>query len=118
MLDNVALYRRPTPAGSSAPLYYEGFGTDFPTQRLALPVAVRVFPGEVFQPPRLWGERVYSRLFYWNESAHGGHFAAFEQPAVFVQELPAPLPQHLCGLELMSCQRGLPDTIATTIKRA
>jgi hypothetical protein len=39
--------------------------------------------------PRLWGERVYSRLFYWNEAARGGHFAAFEQPAVFVEELRA-----------------------------
>jgi hypothetical protein len=37
----------------------------------------------------LWGERVYSRLFYWNEAARGGHFAAFEQPGVFVEELRA-----------------------------
>ena len=50
---------------------------------------VSIFPGELFRPPRLWGERVYSRLFYWNEAAHGGHFAAFEQPAVFVEELRA-----------------------------
>jgi hypothetical protein len=50
---------------------------------------VSIFPGELFLPPRLWGERVYSRLFYWNEAARGGHFAAFEQPAVFVEELRA-----------------------------
>jgi hypothetical protein len=66
-----------------------GESTDFSTQRLDLPVAVSIFPGELFLPPRLWGERVYSRLFYWNEAAHGGHFAAFEQPAIFVEELRA-----------------------------
>jgi pimeloyl-ACP methyl ester carboxylesterase len=76
-------------AASSARLYYESYATDFSTQRLDLPVAVSIFPGEVYQPPRLWGERVYSRLFYWNEAARGGHFAAFEQPVVFVAELRA-----------------------------
>ena len=50
---------------------------------------VSIFPGEVFQPPRVWGERVYSRLFYWNQAAHGGHFAAFEKPGLFVDELRA-----------------------------
>jgi pimeloyl-ACP methyl ester carboxylesterase len=89
MLDNISLYWLTNTAASSARLYYESYATDFSTQRLDLPVAVSIFPGEVFQPPRLWGERVYSRLFYWNEAAHGGHFAAFEQPAVFVEELRA-----------------------------
>ncbi|HEX9469707.1 MAG TPA: epoxide hydrolase [Bradyrhizobium sp.] len=89
MLDNISLYWLTNTAASSARLYFESFATDFSTQRLDLPVAVSIFPGEVFQPPRLWGERVYSRLFYWNEAAHGGHFAAFEQPAVFVEELRA-----------------------------
>jgi len=89
MLDNISLYWLTNTAASSARLYYESFATDFSTQRLDLPVAVSIFPGELFRPPRLWGERVYSRLFYWNEAAHGGHFAAFEQPAVFVEELRA-----------------------------
>jgi len=89
MLDNISLYWLTNTAASSARLYYESFGTDLSTQRLDLPVAVSIFPGELFRPPRLWGERVYSRLFYWNETAHGGHFAAFEQPAVFVEELRA-----------------------------
>src|SRR6266404_1996127 len=89
MLDNISLYWLTNTAASSARLYFESFATDFSTQRVDLPVAVSIFPGEVFQPPRLWGERVYSRLFYWNEAAHGGHFAAFEQPAVFVEELRA-----------------------------
>jgi len=91
MLDNISLYWLTDTAASSARLYYESFATDFSTQRLDLPVAVSIFPGELFQPPRLWGERVYSRLFYWHEAARGGHFAAFEQPAVFVEELRAAL---------------------------
>jgi pimeloyl-ACP methyl ester carboxylesterase len=89
MLDNISLYWLTNTAASSARLYYESYGTDFSMQRLDLPVAVSIFPGELFRPPRLWGERVYSRLFYWNEAARGGHFAAFEQPAVFVEELRA-----------------------------
>jgi len=89
MLDNISLYWLTNTATSSARLYKESFGTDFSTQRLDLPVAVSSFPGEIFRPPRLWGERVYARLFYWNEAARGGHFAAFEQPAVFVEELRA-----------------------------
>jgi epoxide hydrolase len=89
MLDNISLYWFSNTAASTARLYYESYGTDFSTQRLDLPVAVSIFPGELFRPPRLWGDRVYSRLFYWNEAARGGHFAAFEQPAVFVEELRA-----------------------------
>src|SRR5246500_1349749 len=89
MLDNISLYWLTNTATSSARLYKESFGTDFSTQRLDLPVAVSSFPGEIFRPPRLWGERVYLRLFYLNEDARGGHFAAFEQPAVFVEELRA-----------------------------
>jgi pimeloyl-ACP methyl ester carboxylesterase len=89
MLDNISLYWLTNTAASSARLYHESFGTDFTTQRLDVPVAVSVFPGELFRPPRLWGQRIYSRLFYWNEAAHGGHFAAFEQPTVFVEELRA-----------------------------
>jgi pimeloyl-ACP methyl ester carboxylesterase len=87
MLDNISLYWLANTAASSARLYYESFTADFSTQKLDLPVAVSIFPGELFQPPRLWGERVYSRLFYWNRASRGGHFAAFEQPAVFVEEL-------------------------------
>ena len=56
-----------------------------------MPVAVSVFPGELYRPLKLWGERVYSNLIYWNEVARGGHFAAFEQPHLFVAELRASL---------------------------
>ena len=54
-----------------------------------MPVGVSVFPGEIARPLKVWGERTYSKLFYWNEVPKGGHFAAFEQPSLFVAELRA-----------------------------
>jgi pimeloyl-ACP methyl ester carboxylesterase len=87
ILDNITLYWLTDSGASSARLYAESFTTDFSTQKLDLPVAVSIFPGELYHPPRKWGERVYSRLYYWNEAARGGHFAAFEQPLLFTAEL-------------------------------
>lgn len=62
-------------------------GVNFERIRAAIPMAVSVFPDEIFAPPRAWCEPTYRRLFYWNRTARGGHFAAFEQPAIFVAEL-------------------------------
>jgi len=87
MLDNIMLYWLSNTAASSARLYFESFATDFSTQKLDIPVAVSVFPGELYRPLKVWGERAYSKLYYWNEVAKGGHFAAFEQPEIFVAEL-------------------------------
>jgi len=87
MLDNIMLYWLTDTAASSARLYAESFATDFSPQKLDLPVAVSVFPGELYRPLRVWGERMYSNIIYWGEASRGGHFAAFEQPALFVQEL-------------------------------
>jgi epoxide hydrolase len=87
ILDNIMLYWLPNTGASSARLYFESFATDFSTQKLDIPVAVSVFPGELYRPLKVWGERAYSKLFYWNEVARGGHFAAFEQPEIFVEEL-------------------------------
>lgn len=87
ILDNITLYWLTGSGASSARLYAESFNTDFSTQQLDLPVAVSLFPGELYRPPRKWGERVYSRLYYWHDAARGGHFAAFEQPALFTAEL-------------------------------
>src|SRR5712671_1128211 len=87
LLDNIMLYWLTNTGASSARLYFESFATDFSRQQLDMPVAVSVFPGEVFQPPKVWGERTYSKLVYWNVVAMGGHFAAFEQPDLFVAEL-------------------------------
>ncbi|NYE62774.1 pimeloyl-ACP methyl ester carboxylesterase [Duganella sp. 1224] len=87
MLDNISLYWLTDSGASSARLYAESFTTDFATQKLDLPVAVSLFPGELYHPPRKWAERVYAKLYYWNEAARGGHFAAFEQPTLFTAEL-------------------------------
>jgi pimeloyl-ACP methyl ester carboxylesterase len=89
MLDDITLYWLTGTAASSARLYAESFGTDFSIQKLDIPVGVSIFPGELYHPPKLWGERTYSKLFYWNDVSKGGHFAAFEQPELFVAELRA-----------------------------
>ena len=87
MLNNISLYWLTSTAASSARLYAESFYTDFSTQKLDFPVAVSVFPGELYRPLKLWAERIYPQLIYWNEASKGGHFAAFEQPGIFVAEL-------------------------------
>ena len=87
MLDDISLYWFTDTAASSARLYFESFRNDFARMPLDLPVAVSLFKGDTFTPPKVWGERTYSKLFYWNEAPKGGHFAAFEQPELFVAEL-------------------------------
>jgi len=87
MLDDISLYWLTDTAASSARLYYESFGKDFVRMPLELPVAVSIFKGDIFAPPKVWGEETYSKLFYWNEVPKGGHFAALEQPDLFVTEL-------------------------------
>ncbi len=60
---------------------------------LELPVGVTIFKGETFTPPKVWAERTYQNLYYWNEVPKGGHFAAMEQPAQFVLEMRSALRQ-------------------------
>ena len=59
------------------------------TAEFALPVAVTVFPGEIYRAPKSWAERAYPKLVYFNEVDKGGHFAAWEQPELFATELRA-----------------------------
>src|SRR6202007_1176600 len=87
MLDDISLYWFTDTAASSARLYFESFREDFVRMPLELPVAISIFKGDMFTPPKVWGERTYSKLFYWNEVSKGGHFAALEQPESFVAEL-------------------------------
>jgi len=87
MLDDITLYWLTDTAASSARLYYESFAKDFARMPLDLPVAVSIFKGDFFAPPKTWGDQTYSKLFYWNEVSKGGHFAALEQPELFVAEL-------------------------------
>jgi len=87
MLDDITLYWLTNTAASSARIYYESFRKDFVRMPFELPIAVSIFKGDMFTPPKVWGERTYSKLFYWNEVPRGGHFAALEQPQLFVSEL-------------------------------
>ena len=72
---------------SSARLYTEFKGGFFHDLNIALPAAVSVFPEEIYQTPRSWAERAYSNLVHFNELPRGGHFAAWEQPQLFAEEL-------------------------------
>ena len=86
MLDNIMLYWLPASAASSARLYWESMA-NFASGATDLPVACSIFPGEITRPARKWAERKYSNLIYWGEPTRGGHFAAFEQPGIFVNEI-------------------------------
>jgi pimeloyl-ACP methyl ester carboxylesterase len=87
MLDDISLYWLTDTAASSARLYFESWGKDFGRMPIDLPVAVSIFKGDFFTPPKVWGDETYSKLFYWNEVPKGGHFAALERPDLFVAEL-------------------------------
>jgi pimeloyl-ACP methyl ester carboxylesterase len=88
ILDNITLYWLTRTAVSSARLYWESFTKDLLTTRLDLPTGVSVFPKEIFQTPRVWAERVYGNLIHFNNTIpRGGHFAAWEQPATFTDEV-------------------------------
>jgi pimeloyl-ACP methyl ester carboxylesterase len=89
LLDNVMLYWLTASGASAARLYWESFRSSFNPDppRVLLPTACSLFAREIARPPRSWVERRYVALKYWNEVPRGGHFAAFEQPALFVDEL-------------------------------
>ena len=87
MLDDITLYWLTDTAASSARVYFESFAKDFARMPIDLRVAVSIFKGDFFTPPKVWGDQTYSKLFYWNEVPKGGHFAALEQPELFVPEL-------------------------------
>jgi pimeloyl-ACP methyl ester carboxylesterase len=87
ILDNVTLYWLTNTTVSSARIYWENKFAFFAPKHVAIPVAVSAFPDEVFQTPRSWTERAYPKLIYYNRLEKGGHFAAWEQPAIFATEL-------------------------------
>ncbi len=87
ILDNITLYWLTNTGVSSSRLYWEYKGGFFNTKGVAIPVAVSVFPGEQYEAPRSWTERAYPKLLHYNRVAKGGHFAAWEEPSLFVQEL-------------------------------
>ncbi|HVK49109.1 MAG TPA: epoxide hydrolase [Pseudobacter sp.] len=94
ILDDITLYWLTGTAGSSAQLYWQNNNNNFnvveqKTREIKVPVAITVFPGEIYQAPETWARRAYPKLIYFNEVNNGGHFAAWEQPQLFAQELRA-----------------------------
>jgi pimeloyl-ACP methyl ester carboxylesterase len=87
ILDNVTLYWLTKTAVSSARLYWENKLAFFDVKNVPIPVAVSVFPDEIYAAPRSWTERAYPRLIHYNKLEVGGHFAAWEQPDLFSAEL-------------------------------
>ncbi|MGZ3657880.1 MAG: epoxide hydrolase family protein [Bdellovibrionota bacterium] len=89
VLDNVTLYWLTNTAISSARLYWENKLAFFNVKHITIPVAVSVFPDEIYPAPRSWAERAFPKLIYFNKVSKGGHFAAWEQPVLFVNEMRA-----------------------------
>jgi pimeloyl-ACP methyl ester carboxylesterase len=90
VLDNVTLTWLTNTAISSARLYWENkFASCFGVKGVSIPVAVSVFPDELYPAPRSWAERAYPRLIHYNKLDKGGHFAAWEQPQLLSEEVRA-----------------------------
>jgi pimeloyl-ACP methyl ester carboxylesterase len=93
VLDNVTMYWVTNTAISSARLYWDTAQTSkagfFDARGVKIPVAVTVFPDEIYAAPRSWAQRAYSKLIYFSKLPKGGHFAAWEQPESFVHEMRA-----------------------------
>ena len=87
LLDNISVYWFTGTGASSARMYWESTATGFIPVEVNVPTGVSIFPKEILQPSRRWAERNYKNLVHWNELDKGGHFAAFEQPELFVEEL-------------------------------
>lgn len=87
ILDNVMLYWLPANGASAARLYWESFGAIGKSGPVMLPAGVSTFPREITKAPRKWAERILQNLVYWNDAPRGGHFAAWEQPQIFVEEV-------------------------------
>ncbi|MGO8947871.1 MAG: epoxide hydrolase family protein [Ktedonobacterales bacterium] len=89
VLDNVTLYWLTTTAVSSARLYWESKLAFFAPKGVTIPTAVSVFPDEIYAAPRSWTEKAYPKLIHYNRLPKGGHFAAWEQPQAFTEEVRA-----------------------------
>ena len=87
VLDNITLYWLTNTGVSSARLYWEFKLAFFTPKNVRIPVAVSVFPDELHQAPRSWAEKAYPKLIHYNRLPKGGHFAAWEQPQLFCDEV-------------------------------
>jgi pimeloyl-ACP methyl ester carboxylesterase len=95
VLDDISLYWLTNTAASAGRLYWESggrspaFSVPERTAEISLPVAITVFPGESYRAPETWARRAYRNLIYFHEVDRGGHFAAWEQPNLFTNEIQA-----------------------------
>jgi pimeloyl-ACP methyl ester carboxylesterase len=90
VLDNITLYWLTNTGVSAARLYWETKGSFFDAKDISIPYAISVFPDELYQAPRSWAEQAYAdNLIHFNELDRGGHFAAWEQPQLFAEEMRA-----------------------------
>jgi pimeloyl-ACP methyl ester carboxylesterase len=89
VLDNITITWLTNTAISGARLYWENKLGFFSVKGVSIPVAVSAFPDELYQSPRSWTERAYPKLMYYNKIDKGGHFAAWEQPKLFSEEIRA-----------------------------
>jgi pimeloyl-ACP methyl ester carboxylesterase len=87
LLDNVTLYWLPAAGASSARLYWESFRGN--RDRVYAPTGISIFPKEIARTSRRWAEKRFTDIRYWSEVDKGGHFAALEQPELFVDEIRA-----------------------------
>ena len=87
LLDNVMLYWLNRTAASSARLYWESFGSFGGGEPVTLPTGVAAFPREILRAPRHWCQDNYTDIVRWTDMPRGGHFAAFEQPDLFVDDV-------------------------------
>lgn len=87
LLDNVMHYWLPAAGASSGRLYWESFSRIAGPPTIDVPAGMSIFPKEIFTPSRRWAERRFTDIRHWNELDRGGHFAAFEQPDLFVDEV-------------------------------
>ena len=89
IIDNITLYWLTNTAVSSARLYWESHLAFFAPKHVAIPVAVSAFPDEIYCAPKSWAEAAYPKLIHYNKLPKGGHFAAWEQPQEFTDEMRA-----------------------------
>jgi hypothetical protein len=90
ILDNITMYWLTNTGISSARLYWENKAGFFEAKNVSIPFAISVFPDELYEAPRSWAERAYpNNLIYYNKLDRGGHFAAWEQPQLFADEMRA-----------------------------
>ena len=101
LLDNITLYWLTNTGVSAARLYWENKADFFDAKPITIPFAISVFPDELYEAPRSWAERAYpNNLIYYNQLDRGGHFAAWEQPQLFSEEMRA-------SVQIARAHRGL-----------